>query len=95
MNGNLEKIYFPLPFLMQYLTEDTKFQFMETVNRDSINDKINGLLDEFEYFYMEMVHFMKLRKVGLRYNNRIITYLRNISFVVAFFINLLITIDHT
>lgn len=68
-------------------------KFLEIVCRDSINDKINGLLDNTDNFYMEMVHFMKLRKIGLRYNNKFIVYLRNICMIIAFLINLLITID--
>lgn len=66
---------------------------MEEVERDSINDKINGLLDNMDNFYMEMVHFMKLRKVGIRFNNNFIVYLRNICIILALLLNILITIN--
>ncbi|CAD8112241.1 unnamed protein product [Paramecium sonneborni] len=95
MNGKLEKIYFQVPTLMKYLTEETKHQFMEEVERDSINDKINGLLDNMDNFYMEMVHFMKLRKIGIRFNNNFIVYLRNMCMILALLLNILITIDDT
>nr|CAR82067.1 TPA: calcium release channel IV1b [Paramecium tetraurelia] len=95
MNGKLEKIYFQVPTLMKYLTEETKLQFMEEVERDSINDKINGLLDNMDYFYMEMVHFMKLRKIGIRFNNNFIVYLRNVCIILALLLNILITINDT
>lgn len=42
---------------------------------------------------MEMVHFMKLKKLGIRYNNKFIVFLRNFCIIIAFIINLLITID--
>ncbi|CAD8120276.1 unnamed protein product [Paramecium sonneborni] len=95
MNGKLEKIYFQVPTLMKYLTEETKHQFMEEVERDSINDKINGLLDNMDNFYMEMVHFMKLRKIGIRFNNNFIVYLRNVCIILALLLNILITINDT
>ncbi|CAD8205015.1 unnamed protein product [Paramecium pentaurelia] len=95
MNGKLEKIYFQVPTLMKYLTEETKRQFMEEVERDSINDKINGLLDNMDNFYMEMVHFMKLRKIGIRFNNNFIVYLRNVCIILALLLNILITINDT
>lgn len=66
---------------------------MEEVERDSINDKINGLLDNMDNFYMEMVHFMKLRKIGIRFNNNFIVYLRNICIILALLLNILITIN--
>lgn len=66
---------------------------MEEVERDSINDKINGLLDNMDNFYMEMVHFMKLRKIGIRFNNNFIVYLRNICILLALLLNILITIS--
>lgn len=66
---------------------------MEEVERDSINDKINGLLDNMDNFYMEMVHFMKLRKIGIRFNNNFIVYLRNVCIILALLLNILITIN--
>lgn len=68
---------------------------MEEVDRESVNDKINGLLDNMDNFYMEMVHFMKLRKIGIRFNNNFIVYLRNTCIIIAFLLNLLITINDT
>lgn len=68
---------------------------MEEVTRDSVNDKVNGLLDNIDNFYMEMVHFMRLRKVGIRFNNNFIVYLRNICIILAFVVNILVTINDT
>lgn len=68
---------------------------MEEVERESVNDKVNGLLDNLDNFYMEMVHFMKLRKIGIRFNNNFIVYLRNICIILAFVLNVLITINDT
>lgn len=95
MHGNLERIYYPQPVLMQYLSDETKMIFLDQVNRESINDKINGLLDELDNFYMEMIHFMKLKKLGFRYNNKVLVYLRNLCLFISFIINLLLLINDT
>ena len=57
MHGKLEKIYFPIPCLMKYLSEESKLIFLEKVNRGSINDKLNGLLDEVGNFHLEMEYY--------------------------------------
>lgn len=94
MHGKLEKIHFPLPRLMSYLSEESKVSFLEQVGRDSANDKINGLLDEVNSFFMEMAYFMKLRKLGLRYDNNVMVYLRNFCLIISFIINILIIVDN-
>jgi inositol 1,4,5-triphosphate receptor type 3 len=94
MHGKLEKIHFPKPQLMNYLSEESKVFFLECVCRDSANDKINGLLDEVDSFYMEMSYFMKMRKYGLRYDNNVMVYLRNFCLGISFIINILIIADN-
>ena len=43
---------------------------------------------------MEMSYFMKLRKLGLRYDNNVMVYLRNFCLLIAFIINILIIVDN-
>lgn len=93
MHGKLEKVYFPIPKLMQYLSAESKTSFLEKVSRDSINDKINGLLDEVGNFYLEMKYYEKLHKLGLKYNNTSIYHLRNLCLLIAFLINILLLIN--
>jgi inositol 1,4,5-triphosphate receptor type 3 len=75
---------------MGYLSEESKVSFLETVGRDSANDKVNGLLDEVSGFFMEMSYFLRLRRLGLRYNNNVLVYLRNFCLGVALVINVLV-----
>ena len=90
MHGKLEKIYFPIPTLMNYLSEESKSTFLEKVNRESINDKLIGLLDEVEGFKLEMEYYKNLQKFGFRFNNAIIHYLRILGLVFTLIINILL-----
>ena len=74
----MEKIYFRIPYLMFYLTHQTKREFLESVSRDSLNDKINGLLDNVEKFEMEMIHFLDLSGRWIRYNDNIVMFIRKL-----------------
>jgi inositol 1,4,5-triphosphate receptor type 3 len=93
MHGNLEKVYFPIPALMHYLSDETKQNFLEEVSRESINDKINGLLERIQDFYLEITYYQKLHQFGLRYNNTSLTYIRNLCLLIAFLINLLLLVN--
>ena len=74
----MEKIYFRIPYLMFYLTDQTKREFLESVGRDSLNDKINGLLENVEKFEMEMIHFMDLSGRWIKYNDNLIMFIRKL-----------------
>ena len=54
---NLQKIYFPLHPMSNFLSDYSKKSFDENVNRESANDKIKDLLTNYTDFYEEMVHF--------------------------------------
>lgn len=56
-NKHLQKVYFPIHNVTKFLSEYSKKKFDEEVNRESPNDKIKNLLEDYLDFYDEMSHF--------------------------------------
>lgn len=90
---NVQRVFFRLPRLTKFLSKETISKFIETVNRESIDEKINGLLGFQPEFLEEMQHFMKLRAKGVRMSIQTLSFLRDISFIVTFIICFIILFD--
>lgn len=94
MHGDLEIVHFPKASYMKHLSYESKEKFLEQVNRESIHDKINGLMDEFDIFFTEMEYFKKLNQIGIRYNNMIFYMLRLTSLLFLITVNLWLLFDN-
>lgn len=55
--NQIQKIFFAIPEVCNYLSEATMENFLENVKRDGANDKIGGLLKKANDFNDEMTHF--------------------------------------
>ena len=86
----LIKVYFPLSPETRFLSRTSKKYLMEHVKRDSPNEKIHGLLNSTEYLFDEMEHFSKLSRWRPKLTSKRLTFLRNLSTVIALVINLII-----
>ena len=75
---------------------------MKTVNRDSSNDKIKGLINISYKFIWEMEHQYYLNSKIIKVNNKGLRYLKDISFVISllqnicllFIYKIYVTIEH-
>jgi len=54
------KVFFPIAPICRFLSKQSRTELMNDVNRDSINNKIMGLLNASSKFFNEMEHFSKL-----------------------------------
>lgn len=83
----LQRIYFAKPPLQMYHSEFSKKSFELAVNRNSANDKIEGLMNHIKFIDIEVNHFASLRRRGLWANLSAFHYLKLISFFLAVIIN--------
>lgn len=60
--NELQVLYFTKPSFSRYLSQTTVDEFISNVNRETANDKINGLIDKQQDFINEMQHFQFLMK---------------------------------
>ena len=60
----LARVYFPIPEVTRYLTEETKLNFLESVPRHSLPAKLQGLLDASADLQAEMDHQAFLSRRG-------------------------------
>lgn len=78
----------------KYLSESTKEKFLDTVNRTSSNEKINGLLTKKNDFIDEMNHISFMSQNIPIDMDKWFTSSRLIVTMSAFIINFLILFDH-
>ena len=89
-HNDLIRVYFPVPPISEFLTEETKENFMRSVPRDSHNEKILALIVAKDDLVDEMEHLAYLSRWKIQVTSHRYTLLRQISIVVAFVINLII-----
>eukprot|EP00753_Platysulcus_tardus_P010959 PLAT3172.1.p1 GENE.PLAT3172.1~~PLAT3172.1.p1 ORF type:complete len:3198 (-),score=1828.26 PLAT3172.1:113-9706(-) len=93
----LERVYFPIPVLCHYLTDSSKDELKWGINRDSPGEKILDFFNRYPDLLEEMRHqelitnSKKLSFVGklLSTLSSRLTWLKDISFLLAIIINLL------
>jgi hypothetical protein len=73
-----------------YLSDLTKEKFLSNVNRSSINEKILGLIGEYDRLVREMRHFLKLNAMGLYFNLSYLAYIRNLNLLCVTLLNIII-----
>lgn len=59
-NKKLQKIYFPKLLITTFLSNYVKTKFMDNVSRENANEKTSELLEKYQDFYDEMIHYQKL-----------------------------------
>ena len=90
INKNIQKIYFPVPYVTKFLSDTTKSTFEEDVNRESANEKIKGLVESFEDFFDEMQHYQMLNSLGIKVKLTYFDRLKDVSLVCVLLINLIL-----
>jgi len=78
--------------MSNFLSDYSKKNFDENVNRESANDKIKDLLTNYTDFYEEMVHFQKLNSLGIPVNLTYFEYLKTISLIIAIVANVMLIV---
>lgn len=87
-NKKIQKVYFPIHNVTKFLSDYTKEKFERDVNRESANDKIKNLIENYLDFYDEMCHFQKLRAFGIPVDLTYFGWLKNISLICVIIANL-------
>ena len=89
--GELQRRFFHIPDICDYFAESSKTKFVETVNRNLQENKLNDLLKASHTFYAELRHQEKLTNWGLSIILSRVNQDRSeqASFVIACIINLL------
>eukprot|EP01027_Heterolobosea_sp_BB2_P015091 GEZU01021623.1.p1 GENE.GEZU01021623.1~~GEZU01021623.1.p1 ORF type:complete len:434 (+),score=137.59 GEZU01021623.1:184-1485(+) len=94
--GVLERVYFRIPDLCQYLTKKTRDNFVETVNRnDGPPGKIEGLTSKIPQFLREMEHQQMLSSFRFSFIRQGWSNIKFFSFVVSIIINILVFVSYT
>lgn len=66
-NGNMEIVYFPIPFKCKFLTSSSKYEIIYSVSRNSQQEKIEDFLQKVNVAIIEMKEQQLLsRKKGLK-----------------------------
>ena len=87
--GQIHQRFFHIPEVCHNLSDFTKAQFIETVDRTSQDEKLTGLMTSAKYMYLEVRHQQMLKNLGIsaifsRRNQGIATW---VSFLLALSIN--------
>lgn len=81
--------------MTKFLSDYSKKNFEENVNRESANDKIKDLLTNYSDFYEEMSHFQKLNAMGIPVNLTYFEWLKNISLLCVVTANITLLASNT
>ena len=85
----LHRIFFPIEPACRNLSKETRIILMQKVKRDSPNEKIMGLLKASSDLYDEMEYMTYLKTWNLSINAASLSSLRDISTLIALFLNIL------
>ncbi|EAR99593.3 inositol 1,4,5-trisphosphate receptor type 3 (macronuclear) [Tetrahymena thermophila SB210] len=85
--GKLQKVFFPFPQIAGYLSSTKQRRFLEDVNRDSANEKIQGLLSMEDQFMDEMKHFLTLNSKGLYFKLSVLQNFKNTHLIIILITN--------
>ena len=88
--NDIQRVFFRLPLCTRFLSSISAKSFITTVNRESIDEKINGLLNNSAKFLEEMRHFMYLRAKGFRIGIGSLSYVRDVGLIVSTIISQII-----
>lgn len=83
-------IYFPIQPITHYLTMKSKDLFAETVERESPQHKILGLIGKTPVFIDEMTHLENRSHAFLKITPQKLSFYRNFSTLLSIFISLIV-----
>ena len=64
-NGELQRRFFPIPEMCHDLAGASEDKFVENVDRDSQETKLQGLMEEAKVLYIEIGHQQTLKEMGI------------------------------
>lgn len=85
--GELQKSYFIIQPACMYLKEKHKLAFQNSVNRDTPNDKVMGLIDNAAEFFDIMDHLCSLRNKYFKISPKMFEAVRYFTLILSFVIN--------
>ena len=88
-NNNLQRIYFPIRPVCHNLSPDTRSSFVDNVDRDTHQTKIDGLMESVPDLIDEMYHIEYLKEMPIQITPDRLTYLKDFSTFVGLMINFL------
>ena len=94
VNDDLFKVFFPILPICRFLSGDSKKHFLENVDRDSPQHKINGFLAAIPDFIDEMEHAESLRHGKIKITPKVVNFIRDCCLTLAFIINMIILYEY-
>ncbi|EGR33363.1 hypothetical protein IMG5_055060 [Ichthyophthirius multifiliis] len=91
--NSIQKIYFQKHPLTYYLSRTSKEKFLENVNINTANDKIQGFLQTQIQFQDEMMHFLKLNAFGINIQLSFMQQVKNINLLLILIITFFLFFD--
>jgi hypothetical protein len=86
----LQRIFFPLPPISRLHSQFNREKFESEVPRDSINDKLSGLMEEVPFLVIELGHFNSLLLPSLKITTFYV--FQRLNFLIALALNTLIVV---
>jgi inositol 1,4,5-triphosphate receptor type 3 len=88
--NNLQRVYFVIQPACLYLSDTKQTEFLDTVNRDTPNDKLAGMMEVAPELFDIMDHLCYLSNLPIKISPKIFDLLRLISLITSFTINIII-----
>jgi len=88
VDDDLQHVYFAKRPVCDHLTTETRDKFMNSVNRDSANQKLMGLINTSSDLIDEMRHVEKISKKTFQITPQRLAKIRDISFMLSLLINI-------
>jgi len=92
IEGNLYRVYFPIRPVCRYLSDESQEQVMLTVDRESPQHKIMGLLKAAHDLIDEMNQVEMLARARVQITPQRLSFLRDISFLIALVMNVIMLV---
>ena len=83
IDGDIQLVFFIIQPKCWYLTEETKNKFLNTVERETQQDKILGLISAIPGFIDEMDHLEDKKSHFIKLPPKIVLYIRDFSTMIG------------
>ena len=70
------------------ISKDTRKKVMREIPRETLSEKVEGLIDYSSELYDEMEHFAYLKSLIFNFSSARLNFLRDLSTIIGFLINI-------
>ena len=92
VNGNLQSVYFPRRPACHFISDESKKSLMESVNRESQSNKVEGLMNAAPDLIDEMMHNEELSRSKFAITPERLALLKDFSTLLSVLMNLILIV---